>query len=177
MGTQKIEVGISMLDAETPRREAGIEGVTDFRFMDGLRVDDRRPLFALLMAAHDVLPGHKWVDRILGFWFGMAVPDSVGVFLYKIFPIGDDVPEYHWVVVGPNIPSAYISVEGNVNPQQALEGYIEVIRDWIEAINSGACETNNYYPVEVPVGMTAKVYAEHLTVELARLEREVLKAP
>jgi hypothetical protein len=141
--------------------------------MSGLPEQIRYPVAWLLDDAHQFIMKQTWKQRVLGYWSGIVEGGLVGVFLYKINPAKPDVPPYHWVVVGPDIPHAYITTDDAPNPACALESYFGVMLDWIDAVTAGK-DTSNVYPVQIPDGTDALSYARRVEIVLKRIDAEVL---
>jgi hypothetical protein len=154
--------------------EVGVSGIKSCRFISGMIAPGRFPFARMLNDAHQFMMERSWQKKILDFWCGIMEPNLVGAFLYKIVPARDDVPPYHWVVIGPEIPHAYISIEDALNPACAIDSYASVMEDWILAVEEGR-SLDEVYPVEVPAGMDAKVYAAKLAETLERIDRTVLE--
>ena len=131
----------------------------------------------LLAIAHESLQRWSWTERCLGFWPGIAIAGAIGVFLYRFAP-PSGIPEYHWFVVGTNWPypdyeDGFDGEEASRTPFEALESYIDMMRGWVEAIRAGGL-SRDAFPVEVPIGRSARDYAEIVSDRLDRLESEIL---
>jgi hypothetical protein len=96
----------------------GFTNVHDVQNWDSLTVEARKPLGVLLYAAHDFMGRLPWIQKCMGFWAGIVIPELVGVFLYKVVPRKPEIPEHHWIVVGPKWP--YAELDENRVDQNAL---------------------------------------------------------
>jgi hypothetical protein len=84
-------------------------------------------------------------------------------------PAAAGVDEWLWVVVG-DLPPAYLVADGNPTWQEALAGYIDEMRRWVDAAMAGA-PVDDLIPVNTPP--TAE-YAEMLGSRLRTLEETLL---
>lgn len=161
-------------ERDLPKREVGISGVW---LSDGFKdVDEsiRYKYFRLQGEAHDFFYRLPWKQKIMGFWCGIFEPPLVGVMLYKVVPVKPDIPNYHWVVVGAELPSAYIAVDDALNPACALDAYVAVMEDWIAAVRQNQL-LDNVYPVKVPSDMSKSEYANKLEALLHKIDDDVLE--
>lgn len=53
-----------------------------------------------------------------------------------------------WVIVG-DLPSAYLVTDDLKSPRDALEGYCELMMDWVNAVKTQA-DLTHQFPVEAP---------------------------
>lgn len=92
--------------------------------------------------------GFSWCDAVLDLYEGIADPDILGVFLTRIRPARPDVDEWLWIIVG-DLPPAYLVTDRAPNPACALDGYIGLMREWVNAAERGA-SVDDLIPVNVP---------------------------
>jgi hypothetical protein len=136
----------------------------------GLTKEDDKNLYSFSIEAKNYLLRHQWCKRILSGWLAVYWEGILGVFLFEIEPAGSGVDQFVWIVVG-DIPPAYIDVESGTDPRSALESYVIIMRDWVEAVLDG--ESIKYcYPVEVPA---SKEYAEMLQNRLDLLDTLIIE--
>jgi hypothetical protein len=126
-------------------------------------------LNSLLRQASEYLESFAWCGGIKAAYMGIGVGGVVGVFLFKITPIGEDVDEWVWVVVG-DLPAAFITAEDAPNPACALDAYIGAMEKWVEAARTGA-SVNDLIPVNVPA---SPENAQRLDARLRFLDKEIL---
>jgi xanthine/CO dehydrogenase XdhC/CoxF family maturation factor len=144
-----------------------LTAVQDWATFEGDDEEDTRLCRELLVRGQNYLESFKWCERILERYVGLCIGGIVAVTLFRIEPRKAD--EWIWVVVG-DLPAAYISVDGNDAPPQALRAYIEEMRRWVAAARDGG-DTSKLIPVNVEP--TAE-NAERLARRLDHLEREIL---
>lgn len=98
--------------------------------------------------ATSYLLSHDWCSDISEGWLAISWGDILSLFLYRISSDYPEVDEFVWMVVG-DIPPAYIDIESANQPDDVLRCYVDIMEDWVTAI-----ELNNSveecYPVEVP---------------------------
>jgi hypothetical protein len=70
------------------------------------------------------------------------------VFLFEIAPGRKNVDNWLWVVVG-DLPSAYLVLDGSPTPIKALNSYVELMQEWVDAVSQGR-STNNLIAVDAP---------------------------
>jgi len=78
-----------------------------------------------------------WCGAVLEYYVGIGVANVIGVFLVHVEPAQSGVDDWLWVVVG-DLPPAYLVVDDNPTPTEALESYIVEMRKWVDAVRSGA---------------------------------------
>ena len=103
----------------------------------------------------------KWCKRVVDVKIGQGLPRCFMSFLVKIEPAFDEVPEYHWVVLG-DIPTAYISIDGNDDAWLAIDAYILVMEDWVQAVRRDQ-DVSACFPMPVP---STREYADMLSDRL-----------
>lgn len=113
----------------------------------------QRPLDAtgqtdLERQALNFIRSFSWCDAVLEFYEGISDPDILGVFLLRIRPARPGVDEWHWIIVG-DLPPAYLVTDGAPNPACALDGYIFLMRKWVNAAERGE-PVDELIPVNVP---------------------------
>ena len=77
-----------------------------------------------------------------------------------------------WIVVG-DLPSAYLVVEPDDSPGDALERYCGLMEDWIAAVRDGA-DLNNVYPVTAEPTPPTRENADLLERRVAFLLAEII---
>jgi hypothetical protein len=123
---------------------------------------ERRRVEVLLKEAEQFLAGHAWCPGIQQSFVGFAAGGVVGVFLFELTkPIGTG-DAFLWVVVG-DLPSAYLVADCARSPREALDGYCELMRAWVDAVERGG-SLASVYPVKAPPTR------EHARLLASRLE-------
>jgi hypothetical protein len=98
--------------------------------------EDREVARTMYQRARRFLESFAWCRGIEQGYVGILQSDIVAVFLFKIRPAKPDIDEWLWVVVG-DLPSAYLVCDDSPNPATALEGYIQEMSRWVEAVETG----------------------------------------
>jgi hypothetical protein len=105
-------------------------------------------LHQLGLEAEQYLSRHNWCKDVVDGWLAVYWEEILAVFLFQIDPLNEEVDHYVWIVVG-DIPSAYIDVESGKDPKEVLEGYVDIMTDWIDNVMAGRSVVESY-PLEVP---------------------------
>ena len=137
--------------------------------MKGDNPEDTRLLKSMFKEARRYLLSFNWCREIKKSWFGWGVGGVCAVFLFEIIPAKKNVDRWLWVVVG-DLPSAYLVLDGNSTPMKALDTYVELMQEWVEAVKQGK-RTNKLIPVDAPETMEN---ADLLERRLAFLRKKVL---
>ena len=126
---------------------------------------------ALAEEASQFLLSHAWCKAVRSAHLAWAAAGVLGVFRFEIEPAHSGVDKSLWVVVG-DVPSAYLTCEGNPTWREALEGYIHEMKRWVAAVRSGA-------PLDDVISAGVTPSAEHADMLYSRLNfisREILSA-
>jgi len=112
--------------------------------MRGEDHDETLELHATLQAARDYLVSFTWCAGIEEEYFGLGIGGIVGVFLFRIRPVGS-IDEWLWVIAG-DLPSAYVVTDSTPSSTRALEVYCELMEDWVRAVRHGG-DLREVFPV------------------------------
>jgi hypothetical protein len=145
---------------------ASISSVLPIDQMLGDNEEEQILLNSLLAEAKQFLLSHKWCFGIGEAYFGDGIGGVIGTFLLEITPVPDNVDQWLWVIVG-DVPPAYLVLDESPTPVEALEGYIELMREWVSLAYEGK-SSSEVIPVNVP---PTPEYAEMLEGRLNTLER------
>ncbi len=118
------------------------------RYIEEAGPDEREDITAMHEAAMQYLASFKWCGAIVSSAVGMVYPGIIGVFLFNIEPATPGVDNWNWVVVG-DLPPAYLSGGVSPTPDAALEGYIDEMMAWVDAVETGA-SVAGLIPVNAP---------------------------
>jgi hypothetical protein len=132
--------------------------------------EDRETAKAMYRRARRFLESFAWCGGIEKAYVGLLQFDIVGVFLFKIHPTKPEVDEWLWVVVG-DLPSAYLVCDNSPNPVLALQGYIEEMSRWVDAVEKGR-PVDDLIPTRVDP--TPK-YAQMLKIRLEIIEEYLMR--
>lgn len=105
-------------------------------------------LKALVDQAKRFLIGFDWCSEVEEVYSGIAVPGVIGVFLMQIVPAFQDVDDQLWAVVG-DVPPAYLVTDEAPNAPRALELYLGLMQEWIDAVKAGR-PVEDLIPVNAP---------------------------
>jgi hypothetical protein len=157
-----------------------------------------------LPIAHAYTSTLSWATKRTGYRHGVTVESLIGVFLYRVSPTRPDIPEYHWIIVGPRWP--YPEVDENRIDQNEIRNrtYSGLPHAYIwtgypdfsdpDRAPNPACALDSYvgiicewvkavrnnsdlsmvYPVDVPSGKTALEYANDIDPLLKQIDTEIL---
>lgn len=135
----------------------------------GTLSDDLDDFNEMLKEAKDEVNFYDWCYGIVESYVGIFYAGIVGVFLFKIYPSGNDIDEWVWIIVG-DLPPIYITTEESLNAACALDSYIGAMSEWVEA-----AEKEESVAELVPVNVAAtKENSENLKVRLAMLDEQIL---
>lgn len=129
--------------------------------MQGDSEPETKLLQQMLKEAETYLLSFEWCKSIVESYFGLGIGEVVAVFLFRIVPAKKGVDEWLWVVVG-DLPPAYLVIDSNSTPLQALKAYVEEMQAWVVAVETGK-SINDLIPVDVsPTRDNAKQLKQRL---------------
>ena len=110
--------------------------------------DETKELHELYAEAERFLLKFRWCKKVDCAYLGYGVGGVLGIFYVEIEPGSIDVDKYLWVIVG-DIPPAYIVTDKAKSPGQAIRIYIELFREWVDAVKAGS-SVQGLMPANVP---------------------------
>jgi hypothetical protein len=122
--------------------------LTFIREMRGENPEDTLMLKSMADEAQRYLLSFSWCKQIKTVWFGWGIGGICAVFLFEILPAATNVDSWLWVVLG-DLPSAYLVVDECPGPIEALNTYIELMQEWVDAVHEGK-PTDGCIPVNAP---------------------------
>lgn len=146
--------------------------MTKLELVDELSGDDAgetEELRTLARKAEQFLTSFAWCGAIERAYAGIVIPSVIGTFLFEIRPTTPDVDRVLWIIVG-DVPPAYLVVDEASNPAMALKRYIELMSDWLKAVEEGK-SVEGLIPVNAA---PTQEYAAMLRSRLAFLRDRVL---
>lgn len=146
-----------------------IKNLTRSTFIKGEDDNETSLLKQMLGEAKEYLLSFDWCGGVTDSYLGIGVGGIIGVFLFRITPIGKNIDEWLWIVVG-DVPSAYITIDSAPNPACALDAYIGAMQKWVNAAIAGK-SVNNLIPVNVPPTVEN---ARQLQTRLDFIDKEIL---
>jgi hypothetical protein len=90
----------------------------------------------LAARAKDFVKSFEWCQTVEDVRTGIAVAGVIGVFLVRIIPRRIDVDDALWVVVG-DLPPAYLVTDDAPTAVRAIEIYIGLMQEWVDAVKAG----------------------------------------
>jgi hypothetical protein len=137
--------------------------------LSGEDAAETEELRALARKAEQFIASFAWCNVIERAYAGIVVPSVIGTFLFEIKPTTPDVDRVLWVIVG-DVPPAYLVVDEAPNPAMALKRYVELMTDWVKAV-----EEKRSVEDLIPVNAApTQEYAAMLRSRLAFLRDRVL---
>lgn len=143
--------------------------LVDIADISGEDDEETEQLRRLAVRATEFMERFRWCRRIRTRRFAFAVGEIVGVFLFEIDPVSEDIDRKLWVIVG-DIPPAYLVMDDAPGAHAALEGYIWEMRRWVSAARCGE-SVDKLIPVNVPA---TPEWAGELDSRLDFLEKWIL---
>ena len=142
----------------------------NFPFEQLKEVEEGNNVPPLFEEAKSFLCSHKWCKGVQKGWYDedFSILDKLGVFLFKIEPINNDIDSHIWTIVG-DLPSVYLDASV-VTGKEALETYCELMSEWVDNVLKGL-SLDESYPVEAE---PTEKNAELLKKRISFIKREVL---
>jgi hypothetical protein len=94
---------------------------------------DTALLLQMAEAARNYITSFDWCPPINAIHLASGVGGLVAVFLFEFSRKIQQTDDHLWVVVG-DLPTAYLVVEPEDSPSQALERYCDLMEEWIAAV-------------------------------------------
>lgn len=100
-------------------------------------MDEIHCVLNLHKEAENYLKNFDWCLRIKKSWYESKFSsyNIIGVFLFEIEPINENVDDFIWVIVG-DLPTVYLD-KTVTSGMEAVEIYCELMEDWIENVKKG----------------------------------------
>jgi hypothetical protein len=121
--------------------------------------------------AVEFVSGFRWCGSITECSLDFAVAGILGVFRVDLVPLAGADPTV-WAVVG-DVPPAYLAYEPGDSWQDALRGYVDEMREWVDAVRSGG-DLSDVIPVDVAPTLE---HANMLSSRLEFIDRNLLDVP
>jgi len=139
----------------------GIEA-TNIEYVDEVLELSRR--------ATEYIGAMPWCRTITRGWLAYGCGYILGVFYFHIVPARQDVPQFHWVVVG-DLPPAYLATDCCGSSDEVLGAYVCEMQEWVDRVMDGRVLTDDIIPVNVPAD---KKWAKELQGRLDFIRKHVL---
>jgi hypothetical protein len=128
-------------------------------------------LKAMAIEADAYVAHQRWARQVKGRTHCFGIGKIVAIFLFEfVEPIAGSNDRRLWIVVG-DLPSAYLVVNEEDSPAQALESYCDVMESWCEAVETGG-SLKDVFPV---AAAPTKGNASLLRKRIEFIRTEVLK--
>jgi hypothetical protein len=147
-------------------------GVKAVQEMEGDDPHDSALLRDALARARRYICGFKWCQEVVNEYFGFGVGGVVSVFLFQIKNSASAEDDYIWIVSG-DVPTAYLVADEATSPEQALEIYVELMREWIEGVR-GERDIRECFPVAATPN---EATATNLERRIRYIEKNFLPGP
>lgn len=131
--------------------------------------DDTAFLRQMAIFAQDYIRSFAWCPPISATYLASGVGRIVAVFLFEFSRKIRETDDRLWVVVG-DLPSAYLVVEAQDSPAEALERYCVLMEDWIAAVRDSD-NLRDVFPVSAEPTLEN---AESLEKRIAFLLAEII---
>jgi hypothetical protein len=133
-------------------------------------IEETKAVLILYERAKEYLESFAWCKNIVKCWFDKdwCIYDKVGVFLFEIDPLNEDVDDYIWIIVG-DLPSVYLD-KSVLTPNDALISYCDLMEDWANCILNDY-DISECYPV---IAEPTKKNAELLIKRVEFIRREII---
>jgi hypothetical protein len=99
-------------------------------------------------AAKSFLISFDWCNGVRRSYFGDGVGGIIAAYLIEISPARSGIDEWLWVVVG-DVPPAYLVTDEIEDAAKAIQVYVELMREWIDAVERGL-PVDSLIPVNAP---------------------------
>lgn len=111
--------------------------MNDDLFDELTEMDEIHYVLDLHQTAENYLISYDWCLSIKKSWYEAEFSsfDIIGVFLFEIEPINDNVDDFIWVIVG-DLPTVYLDKSVS-SGKEAIEIYCDLMEDWINSIRNG----------------------------------------
>lgn len=133
-------------------------------------IGEIQAILSLYFDARNYIEDFDWCISTKKCWYDKehGIYEKIGIFLFEIEPIDDQVDDFIWIIVG-DLPSMYLDKE-ITNGREVLERYCELMQEWADNVKRGE-SLEECYPV--PVDPTIE-NAELLSSRIAFVKRELL---
>ena len=133
-------------------------------------IEEIQAILGLYYDAKNFIEDFDWCVSTKKCWYDkdFGIYEKIGVFLFEIEPLNDNVDDFIWVIVG-DLPSVYLD-KSITTGQEAVEQYCELMQEWADNVKRGESLAECY---PVPVDPTIE-NSELLSSRVAFVRRELL---
>jgi hypothetical protein len=146
--------------------------INNFQKLPRIRGDNEEETLLLIKMADEAIEYIKkfaWSPPLSDVYLAYGVGGIIGLFLMEFQQKIQGTDERLWVVVG-DMPSAYLVVEEDDSPTEALERYCMLMDDWVAAVKKSG-SLKDVYPVDAePTLENAEMLQERINI----LRKEVI---
>jgi hypothetical protein len=140
------------------------------RMGEGEDAEEVRLLHEMLQEAEKYMMRFSWCRAVKSTYFGIGVGKIFAVFLFEIDHAEAPEEDLLWVVVGDIPPTYLVTLDGSESPLEALETYVELMSEWVQAVRQGK-SVKELIPVNVSPTLD---YAEQLAGRLEFIKEKFL---
>jgi hypothetical protein len=138
--------------------------------MVGDTAEDTKLLRDMAEGAKEYISSFSWCPKIGAMYLGYGVGGVIAIFLVEFQEKIAETDDQLWVIVG-DVPKAYMVVEADDSPRDALISYCSLMEDWINAVLTFG-DFNDVFPVSAPRTME---HARMLRSRLDFLRSEIIE--
>jgi hypothetical protein len=131
--------------------------------------EDTKLLKELAERATNYIQSFRWCLPIKAMYLAYGIGGIVAVFLVEFEGKIGGTDDRLWIFTG-ELPSVYMIVEPDDNARDALEGYCDLMDDWIAAVE-GDGDLSAVYPVSAA---PTQEHADMLRSRLAFIRKEII---
>lgn len=129
---------------------------------------DTASLRDMATSAQDYITSFNWCPPITAGYLASGVGGIVAIFLFEFTRKIQDTDDRLWVIVG-DLPSAYLVVEPDDSPPDALERYCSLMEDWIAAIRDPTPPEKAFPVAAEPTSENADLLERRIAFLLAEI--------
>jgi hypothetical protein len=129
---------------------------------------DTASLREMATAARDYITSFNWCPPINAGYLASGVGGIAAIFLFELTSKIQDTDDRLWVIVG-DLPSAYLVVEPEDSPPEALERYCGLMEDWIAAIRDSTPLDKAFLVAAEPTSENAESLERRIAFLLAEI--------
>ena len=104
----------------------------------------------LVITSTDYLKSQKWCERIINGWIFVNLGYLLNIYVFEIENNQESDDNFVWIIAG-DFPPIYVDMS-SPDTKDALETYIFLAEDWIEAFENHT-NLENVYPFEKYVNL------------------------
>lgn len=150
-----------------------------FQLLPDITCDDDADtalLRAMARSARDYISSFDWCPAMGASYLASGVGGIVAIFLFEFTSKIQGTDDRLWVIVG-DLPSAYLVVELEDSPREALERYCDLMEGWIAAIRDSTPLENAFPVAAEPTQENAELLERRIAFLLAEIIPRMVESP